>query len=135
MFNWSGASIQECIRAAKSGQTLPKAPGMTDITAELDAASGLVEAGKETFIGDIHRPESPGDPKTKKPLIDLKDNVFRFDIAGQKFTAKACGHADRNNAQNAGARGGARRGVGCPGSTHSARPRGMDEAHAAQVEV
>ena len=101
MFNWTGATIQECIRAAKSGQTLPKAPGMTDITADLDAASGLVEAGKEVFIGDIHRPEPPGDPTTKAPPIDLKDNVFRFDIAGQKFTAKACGHSERNNAQNA----------------------------------
>ncbi len=101
MFNWSGASIQECRRAAKSGQTLPKAPGMTDITAGLEAASGLTDAGKEQFIADIHRPVPPSDPKTKEPLIDLKDCVFRFDIAGQKFTAKACGHADRNNAQNA----------------------------------
>ena len=101
MFNWSGAPIQECRRAAKSGQTLPKAPGMTDITAGLEAASGLTEAGKDLFIGDIHRPVPPGDPRTKESLIDLKDCVFRFDIAGQKFTAKACGHAERNNAQNA----------------------------------
>jgi len=101
MFSWSGATIQECLRAAKSGQTLPKVPGLTDVTAGLEAASGLTDEGKDQFIGDIHRPAIPSDPKTKEPLIERENCVFRFDIAGQKFTAKACGHADRNNAQNA----------------------------------
>ena len=102
LFNWTGAPIQECRHAAKSGQTLPKAPGMTDITSGLAGASGFSDAGKEQFIGDVHRPSFPTDPKTKEELITPENCVFRFNIDGQAFTAKACGFDEKNNAQNAG---------------------------------
>ena len=100
MFNTSGASIQDCCRAAKNGQTLPVVPGMTDITDGLDGADGFSDAGRRGFIGDIHRPALPLDPETKGPLISKENGVFRFDIAGQKFTAKACRDSEKMNEQN-----------------------------------
>ena len=100
MFNTSGASIQECRRAAMSGQTFPMAPGMTDITAGLEGADGFSDAGRSQFINDIHRPVLPLDPKTNAPVISEENNVFRFNIAGQAFTAKTCGFFERNNPQN-----------------------------------
>ena len=99
MFNMSGASMKDCRRAAQSGTRLPWAPGMTDVTAGLDSASGFDDAGKNQFIGDVHRPMPPLDPKTKAPLISDENNVFRFKIGGQEFTARTCD--DKNNDQNA----------------------------------
>ena len=102
LFNWTGATIQECRRAVKSGQTLPKAPGMTDITAELEGASGLGNAGKTQFLGDIHRAEIPSDPLTGKGLIEPENAVFRFNIGGQEFVGKVCGEQEKYNDQNQG---------------------------------
>ena len=102
LFNWTGATIQECRRAVKSGQTLPKAPGMTDITAELEGASGLGNAGKTQFLGDIHRAEIPSDPLTGKGLIEPENAVFRFNIGGQEFVGKVCGEKEKDNDQNRG---------------------------------
>ena len=102
MLNMSGASMQDCRRAAKNGKQIPHAPGMTDVTASLASASGFDDAGRNQFIGDIHRPTHPINPKTKAPLISDENNVFRFNIDGQVFTAKACDDSEKNNPQNTG---------------------------------
>lgn len=100
MVNMSGASIQDCRRAAKNGTQIPNAPGMTDVTANLDFACGFTDGGRQQFIGDIHRPVAPSNPKTKAPLISEENAVFRFNIGGQQFTARACIDKEKNNKQN-----------------------------------
>lgn len=104
MANNTGATIQECRKAVLEGKTLPNAPGITEVTSDFADASGLTfDAGKAQFIGDINRPAMPAD-KGGKPVIDAKDNVFRFRIGGSKgqtYKAEACDDA-KSSSQNAG---------------------------------
>lgn len=88
MFNTSGASLQDCKRAALNGRNIPAVDGMSNITAGIQDASGFTGAGRKQFVHDICRPTPPLDPKTRKPLIGDANNVFRFNINGQLFTAK-----------------------------------------------
>ena len=88
MFNTSGASIQECKRAAMAGRDIPPVPGMSNVTGSIQDASGFTGAGRKQFISDVERPVLPLDPKTKTPLITDENCVFRFNINGQEFTAK-----------------------------------------------
>jgi len=104
MANSSGATVQECRKAVDEGRTLPYAPGMTDITADFSDSSGLFfDSGRKQFIGDINRPQSPTD-KSGNPVIDEKDNAFRFRIGGsngQTYRAEVCTNAESSK-QNAG---------------------------------
>ena len=104
MANSSGATVQECRKAVQDGRTLPSAPGMTDITSDFGDSSGLFsDPGRRQFIADIHRPQMPTD-KSGNPVIDEKDNVFRFRIGGtngQTFRAEVCDDAESSR-QNAG---------------------------------
>ena len=101
-FQVSGASMKECRRAAKNGTQIPNAPGMTDVAPPLASTCGFDDGGKIQFIGDIHRPAIPNNPKTKAPLISIENTVFRFNIGGQQFKARACNDSEKNNAQNTG---------------------------------
>ena len=96
MANSSGATVQECRKAVQEGRTLPNAPGITDVTSDFGDSSGLFsDPGRRQFIADIHRPQMPKDT-SGNPVIDEKDNVFRFRIGGAKgqtFRAEICADA------------------------------------------
>jgi len=101
LFNWSGATIQECRRAVNSGRTIPNAPGVTDVTAGLEGASGLADAGRTQFLNDIYRPAAPTNPRTNEALISEENAVFRFNIDGQAYEAALCSFAEKDtNKQN-----------------------------------
>ena len=88
MFNTADASIQECKRAALSGKRLDSVPGISNVTSDLQDASGFTDAGRKQFVSDMHRPAMPQNTRTKQPALTAENNVFRFNIGGQEFTAE-----------------------------------------------
>jgi len=87
-FSNSGVSLQKCKSAVLEGRILDHVAGLNGVsTDEVGAWSGFTDAGRTQFLNDIYRPVAPSDTKTKQPLIAEENNVFRFNIDGQNYTA------------------------------------------------
>ena len=92
MINDTGATIQNCRKAAMENRIIPLAEGVSNISVGFIHASGLTNGGRGGFLGDVNRAEVP--TYNGKPVIDMGNAAFRFVIDGQTFTSKTCGPTD-----------------------------------------
>ena len=90
----TGAPYGECLAAVREGRSLAKAPGLTGISSALHEIDGTANGGRQTMVGDLHRPTSPTFLSNGQNALDAGKGRFAFVISGGKKIYAAEGADD-----------------------------------------
>ena len=85
----TGVSVEEAVDAVVNGKHIDNQPGISDFNGHLDELDGTPAGGRNTMIGDIHRPTKPQFIESKADAISEENAKFVFNFpGGEKLVAK-----------------------------------------------
>jgi len=100
----TGASIDDAVDAIVNGKQLDNLPEILHFSGNLQELDGTATGGRNTMLGDIHRPAMPKLLESNEPAIADEDSKFVFNFPDGMTLAAEVGAAgsqkvkDANNA-------------------------------------
>ena len=76
MANESGATLDECADAVRSGRRLPNAPYVSSFICRFDEFDGSAVHGRNAMLGDLHRPSIPKRHPGGQAVLAPENNRF-----------------------------------------------------------
>ena len=89
LVNNSGATVDECVTAIQSGQQLPNAPYVAPANGKLEELDGTATGGRNTMLGDLHRPTCPTRLSDDSRVLEPENTRFTFQFPdGETIVSK-----------------------------------------------
>ena len=90
----SGATLDECVTAIRTGQRLPNAPYVASANGKLSELDGTATGGRNTLVGDLHRPTCPTRLSDDSRVLEPENTRFTFQFPYGETIVSKTGNED-----------------------------------------